>query len=91
MQPFHPQGRQETEIEEEEELPLELMHVPSTVEVAEMFSPIEELTSNLGLHIALGHLYKAKHKFLRVIARRPKRRQTELKDFLLHRVEFQAR
>ena len=57
------------------------MHVPSTVQVAEMFSPIEELASNLGLHTTLGHLYKAKHEFLDASARCPKRRQTDLRDF----------
>ena len=57
------------------------MHVLSTVEVAEMFSPVEELASNLGLHITLGHLYKTEHEFLRASARRPKRRQTNLGDF----------
>ena len=60
MQPFHPQGRQEIEIEEEEEPPLEPIHVSSIVEVANTFSPIEDLASNLGVHTALDYLYKAK-------------------------------
>ena len=81
MQPFYTQGWQETEIEEEEEPPIEPTHVPSTIEVVEMFHPIEELASNLGLHTALGHLYKAKHELLRASARRPKKRQTDLKEF----------
>ena len=52
-----------------------------------MFSPIEELASILGLHIALGHLYKAKHEFLCASARCPKRRQTDLRD-LFYYVEW---
>ena len=39
------------------------MHVPSIVEVVEMFLLIEELAHNHGLHTALGHLYKAKQEF----------------------------
>ena len=63
MQPFHFEGWQEIEIEEEEDSPIEPMHVPSISGVVEMFSPIEELASNLRVHTALGHLYKAKQEF----------------------------
>ena len=67
------------------------MHVPSTVQVAEMFSPIEELASDLGLHTALVHLYKGKHEFCVQMQGALKGGKQTLGNFLLHRVEFQAR
>ena len=50
------------------------MDVPPAIEVAEMSSKIEEVTNNLGLHIALGHLFESKQWLLHVNARRPKKR-----------------
>ena len=54
---------------EEKEEP---MHVPSTDEIAEMLSPIQEIASNLALYIALGHLYKAKQEFCAPMQGAPK-------------------
>ena len=51
---------QETEIEERGQPSMDSMDVPPAIEAAELFSKIEELTNNLGLHIALGHLFKPK-------------------------------
>ena len=65
---------QETKIEETEQPSMEPMDVPPAIEVAEMFSKIEEVTNNLGLHIALGHLFESKQWLLHVNARRPKKR-----------------
>ena len=36
------------------------MDAPPAIEATELFSKIEELTNNLGLHISLGHLFKSK-------------------------------
>ena len=36
------------------------MDVPPAIEAAEKFSKIEELKNNLGLHSALGLLFKSK-------------------------------
>ena len=51
---------QETEIKERGQPYLDPMDVPPAIEAAELFSQIEELTNNLGLHIALGHWFKSK-------------------------------
>ena len=34
------------------------MDGPPAIEAAELFSKIEELTNNVGLHIALGNLFE---------------------------------
>ena len=49
---------QETEIEEKGQPRMDPMDVPHAIEATELFSKIEELTNNFGLHIALGHLFK---------------------------------
>ena len=51
---------QETEIEEKGQHSMYPVDVPPAIQVAELFSKIEEFTNNLGLHIALGHLFKSK-------------------------------
>ena len=51
---------QETEIEEKGQPSIDPMDVPPAIEATELFSKIEELTNSLGLHIALGHLFKSK-------------------------------
>ena len=55
---------QETEIEERGQPSMDPMDVPPAIEAAELFSKIEKLTNNLGLHIALGHLFKSKRWLL---------------------------
>ena len=50
---------QETEIEEKGQHSMDPMDVPPAIQVAELFSKIEELTNNRALHIALGHLFKS--------------------------------
>ena len=49
---------QETEIEEKGQPSMNPMDVPPAIEAAKLFSKIEELTNNFGLHIDLGHLFK---------------------------------
>ena len=51
---------QETEIEEKWQPSMGPMVGPPAIEAAELFSKIEELTNNPGLHIALGYLFKSK-------------------------------
>ena len=50
--------RRETKIEEKGQPSMDPMDVPPAIEAAELFSKIEELTNNVGLHIALSHLFK---------------------------------
>lgn len=76
---------------EEEQSPLKSMHVPSTVEAAEMLSPMQKLVSTLGSHNALGHLFKVKQDLFGASARRPKRSKPTLGNVFRRRVEFQAR
>ena len=82
---------QEAEVEEKGQPSMDPMDVPPAIEAAELFSKIEELTSNLGLHIALGHLSKSIKWLLRANARRHKKRQTGFWVFFRHFVEFHAR
>ena len=51
---------QETGIEVKGQPSMDPMDVPSAIQAAELFSKIEELTNNLGLYIALGHLFKSR-------------------------------
>ena len=82
---------QETEIEERGQPSMDPMDVPPAIEAAELFSKIEELTNSLGLHIALGHLFKTKKWLLRANVRRPKKRKTDFWGFYRHFVELHAR
>ena len=49
---------QETKTEEKGQPSMDPMDVPPTIEAKELFSKIQELTNNIGLHIDLGHLFK---------------------------------
>ena len=49
---------QETEIEEKGQPSINTMDVPPAIEVAKLFSKIEQLTNSIGIHIELGHLFK---------------------------------
>ena len=53
---------QETEIEVKGQPSMDPMDVLA-IQVAKLFSKIEELTNNLGLHIALGHLFNQNNGF----------------------------
>ena len=66
------------------------MDVLPAIEAAELFLKIEELTNNLGLHIALSHLFKSKKWLLRANARRSKKRQTDCQGFYRRFMEFHA-
>ena len=49
---------QETEIEEKGQPSMNPVDVPSAIEAVKLFSKIEELNNNFGLHINLTHLFK---------------------------------
>ena len=82
---------QATEIEEREQPSMDPMDVPPASGAVELFSKIEELTNNFGLHITLGHLFKSKKWLLRANASRPKKRKTDFWGFYRHFVEFHVR
>lgn len=67
-------------MEEKEQPHMEPMDVSPAVEIAEMFSLIEELTNNLGLRIDLSHLFQLNQWLFHVSARHPKSRQTEFRE-----------
>ena len=67
MEAFHPQGGQKMKTDEEEQLAIKAIATLYGIEVVEMFSTIQKLAKNLGLHIASSHLFKAKPGFVLVL------------------------